>query len=96
MILTLFKMKQMTRVVKVLLCHMLLMEAVNIAGCVTAITALLWCQVRLPLGLGLPSLAWELKLDQLSMASNIAFIIGGFLTDGILVKSVHNIIQSHV
>ena len=86
------------KVVKFLLLHLALMELVNITGLITTMFAFMWC-----LGpYSPPEVAnvssgsiewvqfferWFYKWLRISYASNAAFILGGLLTDGILVST---------
>ena len=91
-----------SKAIKFLLCHMFLMEALNIIGCVTAIVELRWClgplrrfsnlhgAVNSPEVLWSQYRKWQSKLLMTYKASNTAFILCGLLTDGILVSFVYN------
>ena len=78
---------------------MLVMEALNIIGCVTAVVEFLWCLGPLQHFSDQPLTdealnEWSPKLRQLLVASDAALILCGLLTDAILVRSIlYNIIQ---
>ena len=89
------------KVIKFLLLHLLMMELVNITSFITTIFAFMWClgpysppEVA---NVGAGSIEWVqfferwlYKWLRISYASNTAFILGGLLTDGILVSTAHN------
>ena len=78
-----------SKTITFLLCHMLTLQLTNTTGCVTAIIGFVWCLGTLQ-ALYDPSniRLWHPGWFMLYLSSNLAFILSGLLTDGILVSHI--------
>ena len=87
----LFKIKHAPRsnIIIFLLLHAFVLEATNVVGFITAIVEFMWCLGPLSASkLDSPILPNDLRAqwNRLYITSNVAFILSGLLTDGILVR----------